>query len=191
MKAASCWPSSSFGPVAAVKRSYCEGRFREDLYYRLSVFPLTVPPLRERAEDIVPLARHFVERICREQGRPPLNIGRQAIATLQAHDWPGNIRELRNVIERAVIMSKGERLRLDRAMVGSRPAIADSKPTTDAEILTDRQLRDFEKANTLTALHRAGWRISGDGGAAELLGLKPSTLAYRMQVFEIEKKLLG
>jgi len=166
-----------------------EGRFREDLYYRLSVFPLTVPPLRERAADIVPLAQHFVELVCREQGRPPLNIGRQAIATLQAHDWPGNIRELRNVIERAIIMSKGERLRLDLAMGESRPATPDSANSLSAKkrLYTDAEMREREKANLLQALHQANWRISGDGGAAELLGLKPSTLAYRMQGFGIEK----
>jgi len=166
-----------------------EGRFREDLYYRLSVFPLTVPPLRERREDIVPLAQHFVGLICREQGRPTLNIGRQTIATLQAHDWPGNIRELRNVIERAIIMSKGERLRLDLAMADSRPAAPGSTHSLSAEehLYTDAEMREREKANLLRTLHQANWRVSGEGGAAELLGLKPSTLAYRMQGFGIEK----
>jgi len=164
-----------------------EGRFREDLYYRLSVFPLMVPPLRERADDIVPLARHFVELICREQGRAPLHIGRQATATLQRLNWPGNIRELRNVIERAVIMSKGERLRLDLATAEAQPVAAGAQPAAEGEILTDAELRDVEKTNMLAALRKTGWRISGDGGAADLLGLKPSTLAYRMQVFGIEK----
>jgi PAS domain S-box-containing protein len=166
-----------------------EGRFREDLYYRLSVFPLTVPPLRERADDIVPLALHFVELICREQGRPLLSIGRQAIATLQAHDWPGNIRELRNVIERAVIMSKGERLRLDLAMAEAQPLVTGAAPLAAGEILSANELREREKANMLAALQQTSWRISGDDGAAELLGLKPSTLAYRMQVFGLEKGL--
>jgi PAS domain S-box-containing protein len=163
-----------------------EGRFREDLYYRLSVFPLTVPPLRERGDDIVPLALHFVGLICREQGRVPLSIGRQAIATLQAHDWPGNIRELRNVIERAVIMSKGDRLRLDLAMTEARPVVADAGAAAAQDILSDAEIRQHEKANMLAALHKTKWRISGEGGAAELLGLKPSTLAYRMRVFGIE-----
>jgi len=166
-----------------------EGRFREDLYYRLSVFPLTVPPLRERREDIVPLAHHFVELICREQGRALLGIGQRASRTLQAHDWPGNIRELRNVIERAVIMSKSERLRLDLAMGESQPtAIAtDVSLSAETHLYTDAEMREREKANLLLALRQSNWRISGDGGAAELLGLKPSTLAYRMQGFGIEK----
>jgi len=116
-----------------------------------------------------------------------LSIGRQAIATLQAHDWPGNIRELRNVIERAVIMSRGDRLRLDLAMVDARPGIVDAEPAAVQDILSDAEIRQQEKANMLAALNRAQWRISGDGGAAELLALKPSTLAYRMRAFDIEK----
>jgi PAS domain S-box-containing protein len=166
-----------------------EGRFREDLYYRLSVFPLTVPPLRERIEDIVPLAHHFVTLICRELGRPPLRISGQDAERLQRHDWPGNIRELRNVIERAIIMSKGDRLRLDSVMTGSKLARSSTPDTApdEGEILTDAEMREREKTNLLAALRRANWRISGDDGAAELLGLKPSTLAYRMRVFGIER----
>ncbi len=121
-----------------------EGRFREDLYYRLSVFPLTVPPLRERLEDIVPLAQHFVALICRDLGRAPLHLGRRVTEALQQYDWPGNIRELRNVIERAIIMSKGDRLRLELVMPGSKPggsASLPSAPSADA-CLTDAEMRD-------------------------------------------------
>jgi transcriptional regulator with GAF, ATPase, and Fis domain len=166
-----------------------EGRFREDLYYRLSVFPLTVPPLRERVEDIVPLAHHFVALICRDLGRAPLRISRQAAETLRRHDWPGNIRELRNVIERAIIMSKGDRLRLDRVMSESHLVESTSAASgaTEDDFLTDAEMRELEKANLLKALRQAKWRISGASGAAELLELKPSTLTYRMRVFGIEK----
>jgi PAS domain S-box-containing protein len=166
-----------------------EGRFREDLFYRLSVFPLTVPPLRERVEDIVPLAQHFVTLICRELGRAPLRISRQDAERLQRHDWPGNIRELRNVIERAIIMSKGDRLRIDTVMAGLKLARSSAPHAApdEEDILTDAEMREREKANLLAALRRANWRISGDGGAADLLGLKPSTLAYRMRAFGIEK----
>ena len=166
-----------------------EGRFREDLYYRLSVFPLTVPPLRERVEDIVPLAHHFVALICRDLGRAPLRISRQAAETLRRHNWPGNIRELRNVVERAIIMSKGDRLRLDRVMSESHLVESTSAESgaTEDDFLTDAEMRELEKANLLKALHQAKWRISGAGGAAELLELKPSTLTYRMRVFGIEK----
>jgi transcriptional regulator with GAF, ATPase, and Fis domain len=172
-----------------LEREVQAGRFREDLYYRLSVFPLTVPPLRERPEDIVPLAQHFVGLICSEQGRPSLSIGRKCLGTLQAHNWPGNIRELRNVIERAIIMSKGDRLRLDLAMVDSQPTAAASadSSSTEQHLYTDAEMREREKANLLCGLRQANWRISGDAGAAELLGIKPSTLAYRMQGFDIQK----
>jgi len=164
------------------------GRFREDLYYRLSVFPLNVPPLRERVADIVPLARHFVAQICRELGRPLLRVSQQSAATLVQQAWPGNIRELRNVIERAVIMSKGERLRLDLALGEGVAATASpiESATPDA-LKTDLEIRALEKANLLQALKLSGWRISGADGAADLLGLKPSTLAYRMRAFGIEK----
>jgi transcriptional regulator with GAF, ATPase, and Fis domain len=163
------------------------GRFREDLFYRLSVFPLTVPPLRERAEDIVPLAGHFVAQICEDLGRPALRIGPQVTAVLQGYDWPGNIRELRNVIERAIIMSKGKQLELtppSSRLSTSGSAVKD--PVSD-DFLTDVEMREREKANLLNVLRLTSWRVSGEGGAAELLGLKPSTLAYRMRTFGIEK----
>ena len=168
-----------------------EGRFREDLFYRLSVFPLEVPPLRERGDDIAPLAAHFVATICRELGREPLRIGRQHVEALKRHHWPGNIRELRNVIERAIIMSPGNRLRLELG-APERPRSggngADETQSDDESFLTDAEFRELEKANLLTALHTADWRISGNGGAADLLGLKPSTLTYRMKSFGIEKR---
>ena len=165
-----------------------EGNFREDLFYRLSVFPLTVPPLRDRVEDILPLTRHFVEQICQDLKRPTLRIGRQTAEMLQRHNWPGNIRELRNVIERAIIMSKGKRLEL---------MLSTSNPPTDSSVvthqvnddfLTDAEMNMQVKTNILNVLRLTNWRVSGDGGAAELLGLKPSTLAYRMRTFGIEKR---
>ena len=166
-----------------------EGRFREDLYYRLSVFPLTVPPLRERVEDVVPLAGHFVTLICRDLGRTPLRIRRHEAEALKRYGWPGNIRELRNVIERAIIMSKGDRLRLELAMQDSKPVASSSQSLEihDDHFLTEAEMREQEKANLLKVLRHAKWRISGTDGAAELLGLKPSTLAYRMHTFGIEK----
>jgi PAS domain S-box-containing protein len=178
--------------VAATNRDLevevAEGRFREDLYYRLSVFPLTVPPLRERVEDILPLASHFVEQICGDLGRPVLRISQQATEALQQHNWPGNIRELRNVIERGIIMSKGGRLELTPP--NSKPAASGSSPMDQAndDFLTDTEVREREKANLLKVLRLTNWRVSGDGGAAALLGLKASTLAYRMRTFGIEKR---
>ena len=166
------------------------GLFREDLYYRLSVFPLDVPPLRDRLEDIAPLAEHFLERSCIELGRDPLRLSKQQVEQLQRHSWPGNIRELKNVIERAVILSTGGRARLDLAMPGEISAIT---PDTidvpaEADFVTDAAIRDMEKANMTAALRHANWQIWGDGGAAKLLGIKPSTLTYRMKVFGIRKE---
>lgn len=167
------------------------GRFREDLYYRLSVFPLELAPLRERRSDIIPLAQHFLACVCQELGRTPLRLTKQQADTLSRHDWPGNIRELKNVIERAVILSQGERLRLDLAMPEiSVPSTQSTRDLTitEQEYLTDAEFRELEKANMTAALNHASWRIAGPDGAAALLGLKPSTLTYRMGVFGIERK---
>ena len=165
------------------------GRFREDLYYRLSVFPIEVPSLRERKDDIAPLALHFLACVCRELGREPLSLSRQQVASLKRHEWPGNIRELKNVIERAVILTKGDRLRLDLALPENTESIAlpDMVASDETEFLPDVVFRDMEKANITAALEHANWRISGSGGAAELLGLKPSTLTYRMRAFGLKK----
>jgi len=180
--------------VAATNRNLedevAAGRFREDLYYRLSVFPIELPPLRDRLEDISPLATHFLDSICCELGRDPLGLTKQHATMLQAHQWPGNIRELRNVIERAVILSNGPRLRLDLAMgqaprVGAVPETSEADPLT---YLTEAEIRNKEKLNLLAALRVAKWRVWGPDGAAALLGISPSTLSYRMNAFGIEKE---
>ncbi len=167
------------------------GRFREDLYYRLGVFPIVVPPLRDRREDIGPLAEHFLARASIDLGREPMRLSKQQVRQLMGHRWPGNIRELRNVIERAVILSTGSRARLDLVM----PDNADSQPdvTTDLTppdgtgFVTDAEMRKREKANLIAALRHANWRVWGPDGAAGLLGLKPSTLTYRMKVLGIAR----
>ncbi len=165
------------------------GRFREDLFYRLSVFPIEVPPLRERTEDIAALAQHFLERSCAEMRRDPLRLSKQQVEGLQRQRWPGNIRELKNVIERAVILSKGTQTRLDLAMPDQTNAsMQDLTEAADAaDFVSDAQFRELEKANMIAALQHSNWRIWGSGGAAELLGLKPSTLTYRMKIFHIHK----
>jgi len=167
------------------------GRFREDLYYRLGVFPILVPPLRERREDIGPLAEYFLERSCTNLGREPMHLSNRQVQKLMHHHWPGNIRELRNVIERAVILSTGNRARLDLAMPGdtdSEPTTsADSTPSDEAGFVTDAEMRELEKGNLIAALRHADWRVWGKNGAAELLGIKPSTLTYRMKILEIIK----
>lgn len=167
------------------------GRFREDLFYRLSVFPIEVPPLRLRMDDIAPLAEHFLAQTCANLGREPLRLSNQQIGVLQRHRWPGNIRELRNVIERAVILSTGSRVRLDLAMPDTtvKAAGVESEAGDTGGYMTDPQFRAMEKENIIAALREANWRIWGSGGAAELLEVKPSTLTYRMKVFGIQKSV--
>jgi transcriptional regulator with GAF, ATPase, and Fis domain len=177
--------------IAATNRDLEEevaaGRFREDLYYRISVFPVELPPLRNRVADIVPLAIHFLDLICTELGRDSLALTKQHAAMLQKQYWPGNVRELRNVIERAVILTKGARLRLDLA-IGSASKISASVDLDEtAPFLTEEEFREKEKQNLVAALRSADWHIWGPDGAAALLGIKPSTLSYRMNAFGIRK----
>jgi len=181
--------------VAATNRVLMDeikaGRFREDLYYRLSVFPLDVPPLRERVEDIAPLAFFFLEKICRDLGRETLRMTRNHIAILKKQVWPGNIRELKNVIERAVISSTGNRLRLDVAVPDSSeesPLATNISAPEPGNFITNEEFRKLEKVNITAALQHAGWKVWGDEGAAELLGMKPSTLAYQMKALGIDKE---
>jgi transcriptional regulator with GAF, ATPase, and Fis domain len=163
-----------------------ERRFRQDLFYRLNVFPLALPPLRARPGDIPLLASHVITEVSRRHRTQPPPLTAEDAARLQQYDWPGNIRELQNVIERAVILSKGVRLRLDIALPHS-PAMAAQAVDTDAQevIVTDREWREREHANLLRALERAGGRIYGRGGAAELLGISPTTLASRLRALRI------
>ena len=181
--------------VAATNRDLLEEikaeRFRQDLYYRLSVFPVEVPPLRERVEDIAPLAHHFLKLICRELGRETLRVTNQDLSLLEKQFWPGNIRELKNVIERAVISSSGDRLRLHIAApdISQQPAQATQRPVTESsEFVTATEFKQLEKANIEKALQHAGGKTWGPDGAAELLGMKPSTLAYQMKKLGIHSQ---
>ena len=166
-----------------------QGDFREDLFYRLSVFPVEVPPLRERGEDIVQLAQHFLEQTCKDFGRDALTLTRTQTANLRAYGWPGNVRELKNVIERAVILSTGKVLRLDLSMPGltvDSVEVAIAAAAND-EVLTESDMRDFQRSNITRALERANWKVSGHGGAAEILGVRPTTLADRVRTHKIRK----
>jgi PAS domain S-box-containing protein len=180
--------------IAATNRNLeqliVDGEFREDLFYRLSVFPVDVPPLRERGADIIQLAQHFLERVCNDFGRPALTLTRAQANLLQEYDWPGNVRELKNVIERAVILSPGNVLRLDLSM----PQIREARPLEIAPaaqritgILTEKEMREYQKQNLIAALKESKWRVSGPDGAAELLGVKPTTLADRVRAFGIKR----
>ena len=178
-----------------LEKAVREGAFREDLYYRLSVFPIEVPPLRERGRDIVQLASHFLEKICQDFGHRPLSLSREHVALMKSYDWPGNVRELHNVIERAVILSRGKVLRLDLAMADS-PRSASAAPVEPAQLdvpalMSEEQFLALQKKNLLAALGAAGWRVSGPHGAAALVGLKPSTFADRMKKFGIARPRAG
>jgi len=162
--------------VAATNRDLAKevakGRFREDLWYRLNVFPITVPPLRHRKDDIPMLAKAFLERFCHKLGRAPLDLPQSVIQALQAYAWPGNVRELQNVLEQAVLVSDGTHLRLaDSLRSQAAPALGPEAFET---------LVDLERSHTLKVLEATNWKLEGRGGAAEILGLKPSTLRSRM-----------
>jgi transcriptional regulator with GAF, ATPase, and Fis domain len=171
------------------------GEFREDLYYRLSVFPVQVPPLRRRGDDVVQLAVHFLQQVCREFGRPCPQITQTQADALRRYAWPGNVRELKNVIERAVILSTGETLRLDLSLpeaqlgTGLAPSAANSDPPVGEArpFLTEIEMRDQQRANLKAALEAARWRVAGKGGAADLLGIRPSTLTDRMKSLHIRR----
>jgi transcriptional regulator with GAF, ATPase, and Fis domain len=167
------------------------GRFREDLYYRLSVFPIHVPPLRQRSEDIGIIAEAFLRSFSERAGRDPLDLTPDFIRRLRAYHWPGNIRELQNILERAVILSHGQTLNLD-GILPPAAAGATSKPDDNgsperAMPLTAGELRELERANVLQALEQCGWKIAGESGAARVLGLAPSRLASRMKSLGIHR----
>lgn len=167
-----------------------DGEFREDLFYRLSVFPVEVPPLRDRGEDIIQLAQHFLDRACKDFGRPVMTLTRAQANSLYEYDWPGNVRELKNVIERAVILSPGNVLRLDLSMPKVENTSQGVKVATEPRgerILTEKEMKDYQKSNLIAALEKTAWRVSGPDGAAELLGVKPTTLTDRIKAFGVRR----
>ncbi len=154
-------------------------RFREDLYYRLNVFPLSIPPLRRRREDIPPLAQHFVEIYGRKMRRYIDRIPETTFKMFQEYDWPGNVRELEHVIERGVIISTGRTFRLAEQLTSSKSVGAKDKPLKD--------LSSVEREHILRVLQKTGWRIDGKTGAAEILQLHPSTLRFRIKKLGIRR----
>jgi len=146
-----------------------EGKFRKDLYYRLNVFPITVAPLRERPEDIPLLVWAFVRQFKKKMGKRIDHIPRQSMEDLQRYPWPGNARELRNVVEHAMIVSSGKTLEVRVPRMAS------------SEIPANLSLADAERRHLLGVLEQCGWRITGQGGAAEILGLKRTTLLSKMK----------
>lgn len=169
------------------------GRFRQDLYYRLNVFPIEVPPLRERPEDIEPLARHFVMTTSKKHGLPPVKLTRAQLKALGRYEWPGNVRELQHVIERALIMSSGGKDDFVSAMIpggdSGRGTETSSTgvPKNKDTVISFGELKRLEQGSIEAALKQANGKIYGSGGAAELLGVKPTTLASRMKTLGISK----
>jgi chemotaxis protein methyltransferase CheR len=166
--------------IAATNRNLEEevhrGRFREDLWYRLNIFPITVPPLRERMEDIALLVDFFVDKISRRLGKSIESIPTSVMNTLQDYQWPGNIRELENVLERAVINSSGPKLRLVDEL---------KKPRKDLPT-TQKTMEEVERNHIVRVLEQTNWKVSGPNGAAEILGLNRSTLRARMRKLNIK-----
>jgi PAS domain S-box-containing protein len=165
--------------IAATNRdleaAVTERAFREDLYYRLNVFPIRVPPLRDRVDDIPALVWSFIEEFAKTSGKRIESISRESLAALQRYAWPGNVRELRNLVERAVILSRGPCLVFDVPDRATGPQVATST------------LAGVEAEHIRGVLERAGWRVRGPGGAAELLGMRPTTLDSRMAKLGIRR----
>lgn len=162
-----------------------EGTFRSDLYYRLSVFPLLMPPLRERSDDIPRLARFFADKFARRMNKTVDSISEEAMRILSSYHWPGNIRELQNVIERAVILCQGSELQVDSVLRESMSRRSDEQLRAaandpDGTVFSKDEIDRLERRNILAALEKTSWKIYGPGGAAEMLGVKPTTLAARV-----------
>jgi transcriptional regulator with GAF, ATPase, and Fis domain len=165
-----------------------EGKFRSDLYYRLNVFPLSVPPLRERIADIPLLVQHFLGRLGRKLGRDFTGIAPESLDQLLAYSWPGNVRELQNVIERAAVLTQGSTIAIADTL--TTPAVTRSNPALARRMSDAASLEDVERMHIARVLEHCSWVIEGDRGAAMVLGLNPSTLRFRMQKLGIRKPKL-
>jgi formate hydrogenlyase transcriptional activator len=152
-----------------------DGRFREDLFYRLRVFPITVPPLRDRPEDIPQLVWHFVDELRDRMGKRVEHIAKGTMTAMQHYPWPGNVRELRNVLEHAMILSTGRKL------------IVELPKSTGSTVTVARTLEEVQRQHIIGVLEQTGWRVRGSGYAADILGLKPSTLEFRMKKLGIQR----
>jgi transcriptional regulator with GAF, ATPase, and Fis domain len=166
-------------------------RFREDLYFRLQVFPIYSAPLRERPEDIPLLASHFLRTMCRKFNKRVIQLSQSDIRRLKNYHWPGNVRELENIIERAVIVSRAGRLWLDLPDPDSLPQVSPSSTEQvggeSGALMTESDRVARDRQTIVQALEQTGGKVFGEGGAAMLLGLKPTTLASRMKRLGIER----
>ncbi len=169
-----------------LKQEVEAGRFRQDLYYRLNVFPIEVAPLRHRKDDIPLLASHYMEQVSRRLNRSVPALTTHDVRRLQAYEWPGNVRELHNVVERALITMRGPHLVFDLPNASARQVMSVGASTAEADdaavaVIPEAEMRRQERANVLRALEHTNWRVYGPDGAAELLGVKPTTLSSRIK----------
>ncbi len=169
-----------------LKKEIAEGRFRLDLYYRLGVFPIDVPPLRERPEDIPDLVAHFVRQAALRFHVPQPAVPKRELERAQAYEWPGNVRELQNVVERAIIVSHGGKLAME--LPDGKLITSPQRVIPEGEVISEAEWREREKANVLLALRQTNYRISGKGGAAEVLGVNAATLTSRIKVLGIKPR---
>jgi transcriptional regulator with GAF, ATPase, and Fis domain len=167
-----------------------DGGFREDLFYRLNVFPIQLPPLRDRRDDIPVLAWAFAQKFAQKMGRSLHPLSTDCVDRLKSYHWPGNVRELENVMERAVITARDGRLDLELALPESThaaafgsPVPADGPPT----FRTAQEMEVLERGNLILALEATNWRVAGENGAAQRLGMNPSTLTSRMKALGIQR----
>jgi PAS domain S-box-containing protein len=178
--------------IAATNRNLqaevAAGRFREDLYYRLHVFPIAVPALRDRGADIELLARLFIKRYCSRMAKPVAELSPDGLRRLRSYHWPGNVRELENIIERAIIISRNGQLDLREVLpLRLSPSVRDTGTAVPAALQTKSDLRELERGTLVRALEQARWKVAGSHGAARALGLPPSTLASRMKALNIQR----
>ena len=164
-----------------LQKEVADGRFRLDLFYRLGVFPIEMPPLRSREDDIAELVSHFVRQCCVRLHVPVPRVPVRELERARQYEWPGNIRELQNVVERAVLLARGGTLELPLPTYVSRAVVQQESWQDGEEIIPERRWEDLERANVLRALRQAGFRLYGNGGAAELLGINAGTLASRLK----------
>jgi transcriptional regulator with GAF, ATPase, and Fis domain len=175
-------------------RAIADGKFRQDLFYRLNVFPVRIPPLRERKGDLRLLVSYLVDRYAKRIGRHVTHVSAATLERLASYDWPGNVRELENVIERAVILSSGPELEVGSDVLPGVAPLAPAPASTPAvggrpesPLAASGSLVDVERRHIVDTLRATAWRVEGSGGAAERLGVNPSTLRSRMKKLGISR----
>lgn len=173
-----------------LKQMSADGTFREDLYFRLNVFPISIPPLRERTRDIEHIAAAFLQQFAKRMGRHVDPLTPEQLRLLRRYEWPGNVRELQNVIERAVILTNRGSIELERALTGIAGSTSPEAPCeneTDTRVHTAKEMTELEAANIRRALDACDWKVSGENGAERLLGIPASTLGSRIKALNIQR----